>query len=115
VDLVSGEILWKVPLGSTRDQAPFPLWLKLGVPSFGGGLATAGGLYFTGASMERRFRAFDVETGEELWSTRTPYAGNAAPMSFRLRPDSKQYVVIAAGGNPLTGTGDALLAFALRD
>jgi glucose dehydrogenase len=36
-------------------------------------------------------------------------------MSFRLRPESKQYVVIAAGGNPLTGTGDALLAFALPD
>jgi len=115
VDLVSGEIVWKVPLGSTRDQAPFPLWLKLGVPSFGGGLATAGGVYLTGASMDRSFRAFDVETGEELWSTRTPYAGNAAPMSFRLRPESKQYVVIAAGGNPLTGAGDALLAFALPD
>ena len=87
----------------------------LGAPNFGGGLLTAGGLYFTGASMDRYFRAFDTETGVEIWRTRTPYAGNAAPMSYRLRPDSKQYVVIAAGGNPLTGTGDALLAFAVAD
>ena len=35
-------------------------------------------------------------------------------MSYRLRPDARQYVVIAAGGNPLTRPGDALLAFALR-
>jgi glucose dehydrogenase len=36
-------------------------------------------------------------------------------MSFRLRPDSRQFVVIAAGGNPLTGSGDALLAYALAE
>ena len=36
-------------------------------------------------------------------------------MSYRLRPDSRQFVVIAAGGNPLTEIGDALLAFALPE
>lgn len=114
VDLKSGEVLWRVPLGTTRDVAPFPLWLELGMPSFGGGLVTAGGLYFTGATMDRYFRAFDTETGEEVWSVRIPFSGNAAPMSYRLRQNAKQYVVIAAGGNPLTGPGDALLAFALK-
>jgi glucose dehydrogenase len=64
--------------------------------------------------MDRYFRAFDTATGEELWRVRTPFAGNAAPMSYRLREDAKQFVVIAAGGNPLTGSGDALLAFALE-
>ena len=113
VDLKSGETLWQVPLGTTRDQAPFPLWLKLGTPSFGGGLITAGGLYFTGATMDKYFRGFDTETGDEIWRVRIPFAGNAAPMSYRLREKGKQYVVIAAGGNPLTGSGDALLAFAL--
>ena len=115
VDLASGEIVWRVPLGSTRDQAPFPLWFDLGVPSFGGGLLTAGGLYFTGSSMDKAFRAFNVDTGEEIWSTRTPYPGNATPMSYRLGKKGRQFIVIAAGGNPLTGSGDALLAFALED
>jgi quinoprotein glucose dehydrogenase len=120
VDLVSGDVLWRVRLGTTRDQAPFPLWAipatgNLGAPNFGGGLLTAGRLYFIGATTDKYLRAFDAETGEELWAERIPFTGNATPMSFRLRQDAKQYVVLAAGGNPLTGAGDALLAYALRD
>ena len=120
VDLTSGETLWRVRLGTTRDQAPFPLWAipatgHLGAPNFGGGLLTAGGLYFIGATTDKYLRAFDAESGEELLRERIPFTGNATPMSYRLREDSKQFVVIAAGGNPLTGIGDALLAYALED
>ena len=120
VDLKSGQVVWRVPLGTIRDQAPFPLWAipgigDLGVPNFGGGLLTATGVYFIGATTDRYVRAFDAETGREIWRERIPFTGNASPMSFRLRPDSKQYVVIAAGGNPLTGVGDALLAYRLAD
>ena len=86
---------------------------ELGAPSMGGGLLTASGLYFTGASTERAFWAFDSETGQEIWKVRIPYNANAVPMSYRLRPDSRQFVVIAAGGNPITKIGDALIAFAL--
>jgi quinoprotein glucose dehydrogenase len=37
------------------------------------------------------------------------------PMTYRLRPDGKQFVVIAAGGHARQGTtlGDAVVAFAL--
>jgi quinoprotein glucose dehydrogenase len=120
VDLKSGQVVWRVPLGTTRDMAPFPLWAipgisDLGVPNFGGGLLTASGLYFIGATTDRYFRAFDAASGRELWRERIPFTGNASPMSFRLRPDGRQYVVIAAGGNPLTKVGDALLAYALAD
>jgi quinoprotein glucose dehydrogenase len=120
VDLTTGRVLWRTRLGTIRDQAPFPLWAipwtgHLGAPNFGGGLATAGGLYFIGATTDRYLRAFDTETGREMWRERIPFTGNATPMTFRLGPGGKQYVVIAAGGNPLTGTGDALLAFALPD
>ena len=113
-------MLWRVRLGTTRDQAPFPLWAipatgHLGAPNFGGGLLTAGRLYFIGATTDKYLRAFDAETGEELWAERIPFTGNATPMSFRLREDARQYVVLAAGGNPLTGSGDALLAYALRE
>jgi len=120
VDLPSGEVRWRVTLGTTRDQAPFPLWAipfwgNLGAPNFGGGLLTASGVYFIGATTDRYFRAFDADDGEEIWRERIPYTGNATPMSYRLRRDGRQFVVIAAGGNPLTGTGDALLAFALPE
>ncbi len=113
VDLRSGEVIWSRPLGTTRDRAPFPIWVELGTPTFGGSITTASGVVFIGATTDRYFRAFHVETGEELWHTRTPYPANSIPMTFRLQEDGRQFVVVAAGGNPITGPGDALLAFAL--
>jgi quinoprotein glucose dehydrogenase len=117
VDVESGEVRWKVPLGTIRDMAPLPLPLKWGTPNLGGPIVTASGLVFIGAAMDDYLRAFDVETGEELWKGRLPAGGQATPMTYRLRPDGKQYVVIAAGGHGGLGTrlGDYLVAFALPD
>ena len=115
VDLRTGEVAWRRPFGSTKGTAPPPMWIDMGTPNFGGGMATASGLYFIGATLDREFHAINSETGEELWSHPLPFAGTAVPMSYRLRPDSKQYVVIAAGANPLSEMGDALMAFALPD
>jgi quinoprotein glucose dehydrogenase len=66
--------------------------------------------------MDDYLRAFDVETGEELWKARLPAGGQAAPMTYRARDGGRQYVVIAAGGHGRGGTklGDSLVAFALR-
>jgi quinoprotein glucose dehydrogenase len=117
IDLATGVPLWEVPLGTTRDLAPWPLWLATGTPNLGGPLVTASGLVFIGATTDFFLRAFDVETGHELWKARLPTAAHATPMTYRLRPDGRQYVVIAAGGHGLLGTppGDALIAFALPD
>jgi quinoprotein glucose dehydrogenase len=118
VDLPSGEILWEVPLGTTRDQAPFPIWWlqgDVGAPNLGGALVTAGGLVFIGATTDRYLRAFDLATGEEIWTRRTPYTANATPMTYRLRPDGRQFVVVAAGGHGWSEPGDALIAYALPD
>jgi quinoprotein glucose dehydrogenase len=76
---------------------------------------TAGGLVFVAAAMDNYLRAFDIETGAELWKGRLPAGGQAAPMTYRLRSGGKQFVVIAAGGHGKLGTklGDSLVAFAL--
>jgi quinoprotein glucose dehydrogenase len=77
---------------------------------------TAGGLVFIGgALLDPNFRAFDIESGKVLWSAKLPAPGNATPMSYRVRPDGKQYVVIAAGGHAKAGwkRADTLVAFAL--
>jgi len=118
VDLETGRRRWEVPLGTLRGLAPFPIWLvpawrTLGVPNFGGSVATASGLVFIAATTDRSLRAFDAETGDELWSHRLPYAGNATPMTYRLGPGGRQHVVIAAGGHVGSESGDALIAFAL--
>ena len=104
-----------MPLGTTVDMAPWPLWMKLGSPSFGGGMTTAGGVFFIGASTDKYFRAFDVETGEEIWRDRVPHQITSVPMTFRLRKEGRQFVVAAAGGNPLLDMGDALIAWALPE
>jgi quinoprotein glucose dehydrogenase len=90
---------------------------KTGVQSLGGGIVTAGGLVFIGATVDRRFRAFDAKTGEELWSYRLPASAHANPITFSGR-DGRQYVVIAAGGGGFSRdlsrtVSDSLLAFAL--
>jgi quinoprotein glucose dehydrogenase len=113
VDLVSGKTRWEVTLGTTRDQAPWPLWFDNGAPNLGGPLATGGGLVFIGATTDKFFRAFDTANGSEVWRARIPYTANASPITYRLREGGRQFVVIAAGGHGWSEPGDALMAFAL--
>ena len=89
--------------------------IRLGTPTLGGPVVTAGGLVFIAASAVDNFlRAFDIVTGEELWRWQLPAGGQTTPMSYVW--EGRQYVLIYAGGNPRSGTrlGDALVAFALR-
>ena len=74
---------------------------------------TESGLIFIGAAMDDYLRAFDLGTGRELWKGRLPAGGQASPMSYEW--ESRQYVVIAAGGHGLMNTtpGDSIVAFAL--
>lgn len=115
VDMTTAEISWQVPLGTTRDQSPLPFGLNLGMPGLGGPLILANGLVFIAAAMDNYLRAFDIETGEELWRGRLPAGGQATPMTYQL--NGRQYIVIAAGGHGSLGTtpGDYLVAFALAD
>jgi quinoprotein glucose dehydrogenase len=117
IDLKAGKRLWEIPFGTTRDAAPFPIWLGLGVPSVGGPIVTASGLAFIAGTTDNFIRAFDVANGTELWKERLPAGGQANPMTYRLKPDGKQFVVIAAGGHAMLGTkqGDSLIAYTLGD
>ena len=116
VDLRENRIVWQVPLGSTENLAPW--WVPVrdfGTPNLGGPIVTAGDLVFVGATMDRYIRAFDLETGRELWKHPLPAGGQATPMTYRAGKDQRQYVVIAAGGHGPLGVprGDAVVAFAL--
>jgi quinoprotein glucose dehydrogenase len=63
--------------------------------------------------MDDSFRAFDVDTGKELWKAQLSAGAQATPMTYQ--ENGKQYVVIAAGGHGKMGTtlGDSVVAFAL--
>jgi quinoprotein glucose dehydrogenase len=115
IDVASGAIRWQVPLGTLREFLPVPIPLRWGTPNLGGPIVTASGLVFIGAAMDNYLRAFDVDSGEELWKGVLPAGGQATPMTYRLRDDGRQYVVIAAGGHARLGTklGDYVVAFTL--
>ena len=117
IDIEAGKILWSVPMGTTRDMAPFPFWWIKGIPGFGGPMMTDTGLVFSGISNEHKIRAFDLNNGKELWSADLPTAANAVPMTYQVRASGKQYVVVAAGGHWSGGSppGDHIIAFALPD
>ena len=103
VNLGTGAIQWNVPLGAFGGVA--------GSPQLGGPIVTAGGLVFIGATLDRSFRAFDAETGRELWTSTLPAGARATPMTYEA--GGRQFVVIAAGGSDRWGFGDAVIAFAL--
>lgn len=116
VDLRRNAIRWQVMLGSTRDMTPwFVPSPTLGMPNMGGPIVTDGGLAFIGAAMDNYLRAFDIDTGRELWKGRLPAGGQATPMSYAA--NGRQFVVIAAGGHAKLGTkrGDYVVAFALPE
>lgn len=116
IDLRRNRIAWQVPLGSTEGVGPwFAPVRDFGMPNMGGPIVTAGDLVFVAAAMDGYLRAFDIETGRELWKHRLPAGGQATPMTYRAGPDQRQYVVVAAGGHGGLGTprGDYVVAFAL--
>ena len=115
VDVNSGEVRWEVPLGRIPQLSLFAKSAEWGSINLGGSVATAGGLIFVAAAMDEALRAFDVETGKELWAGQLPASAQAAPMTYRLAAGGKQYVVICAGGHGKLGTktGDYVVAFAL--
>lgn len=113
IDLKTGKYLWKIPLGEYPELARKGL-KNTGSESYGGPIVTAGGVVFIGATVyDRKFRAFDSQTGKLLWETEMPNSGVATPATYMI--DGRQYVVIAAsGGRDRKSTpGGAYVAFAL--
>jgi quinoprotein glucose dehydrogenase len=114
IDMANGTIRWQVPLGSLAPGNPA---IPLGAPSLGGPIVTAGGLVFiAGTMIDPSLRAFDVETGKEVWKFQLPTAGGATPMTYQIRKGGKQFLVIAAGGHrgvTEEPQNDSIVAFTL--
>lgn len=116
IELASGNVLWEKPLGSIPAFKDIPGSEHWGSINLGGAMITAGGLVFIAGTMDERLRAFDIDTGEELWSAPLPAGGNALPMTY-TGDDGRQYIAISAGGHNGLGTrsGDYVIAWALPE
>jgi quinoprotein glucose dehydrogenase len=107
IDASTGAVKWQAPLGSM-----FGMDGAKGSLNLGGPIVTAGGLVFIGASLDSDLKAFDVETGAELWRGRLPTSVRATPMTYEV--GGRQYVAVAAGGHGgITKSDNTIVVFAL--
>jgi len=100
-DPVAGEEIWR----SEEHDGPT-----------GSVISTGGGLVFSGGGNNtNEFRAYDIETGEKLWSFDTQTGMVATPITYEL--DGKQYIAASVGinqaGNYFAPNYSRLLVFAL--
>lgn len=106
-DLATGKLRWESALGIMGEGWP------AGSISFGGPMATAGGLIFTAAALDPHLRAFDSDSGKELLSIELLASAQSTPMTYEW--NGKQYIVICAGGHGKMKSkmGDVVVALAL--
>jgi quinoprotein glucose dehydrogenase len=107
VDLARGEIAWRAST-STGDGDP-------GAAGYGPALSTASGLVFHGGTKHPVLRVHDAENGERLATFDLPAGLHAGPISYKLRSDAKQFLIVSPGGHSGTGSplGDYLIAYTL--
>ncbi|TQS73986.1 pyrroloquinoline quinone-dependent dehydrogenase [Rhodobacteraceae bacterium] len=114
LDMHTGDVKWRKPIGSSQ-QYGFFMPESMGSPTIGGPAVTAGGLIFIGATMDAKARAYDINTGEELWADQlqAPVVANPAVYEYQGR----QYVAFVAGGNSILKdqVGDQVAVYALPD
>ena len=136
IDLNSRELMWSRPLGSMKEAGPFGirsgLPFDVGVAVQGSTVTTRGGLTFMASTMDRTVRAFDVRTGELMWSAALPGNSQSQPMTFQSRRSGKQYLIVTVPNpswvyprDPKTGTyvdsrgedgkGGYVIAYALAE
>jgi len=110
VNLSSGEIEWRIPLGEIKEFKE--KGIITGSENYGGPVVTASSLLFIAATPDGKFRCFNKHNGKLLWETLLPAPGFATPSIYEV--NGKQFIVIACGGGKLkTKSGDSYVAFAL--
>ena len=112
IDLNKGEIRWRIPLGEYPELVAQGI-AHTGSDNYGGPVVTSSGLLFIAATnFDKKFRAFDKLTGQLLWETVLPAAGNATPSLYQL--NGREYIVIVCGGGKNGApSGSSIVAFAL--
>jgi quinate dehydrogenase (quinone) len=118
IDLKTRRVAWQVPAGTAQQLGPFGvashLPMPMGMPTYAGTMATAGGLVFFAGFQDYFIRAYDAQNGDLVWQYALPVGSSATPMSYVSPVTGKQYIVISVGGAAHSpDNGDYVLAFSL--
>jgi glucose dehydrogenase len=95
--------MWQTPDGDVTSLAAKGVRGTGSHAPRGGVVATGGGLLFIGTSSDRKFRAYDADTGNALWSYDLDAATEGVPAVYSV--NGKQYIAIAVGGGGLFSQG----------
>ena len=71
-------------------------------------------------TLDKKFRIFDSENGQELWSYKLPYIGSSPPVTYQI--NDEQYILINATGSislkkgypDLVEFGNSIIVFKLK-
>jgi len=109
IDLNTGEYKWKIPVGNYPDvQKEYePL---SGAQSSPGPIVTKGGLVFLGGTRDKKFSAFDKDTGKLLWEITLPGATTGTPCTYMSK--GKQYIAVSMAGDKENPAG-YIIAFSI--
>jgi len=120
IDMNTRQVAWQVPAGTAEQLGPWAiktgLPMPMGLPTYAGTSATAGGLVFFAGYQDYYIRAYDAANGNEVWKYPLPVGSSATPMTYVSPTTGKQYVLISVGGAPYSADkGDYVMAFKLPD
>ena len=92
-DLNTGEIVWRIPTGVQEAPPEYKIPGNTGVQfPRNAPLVTAGGLIFLATGPERKVRAYDRDTGKELWVHGLPNGAEGMPATYQV--NGRQFVVL---------------------
>jgi quinoprotein glucose dehydrogenase len=119
INLQTGSILWKVPLGEYSDLTKKGFSIT-GTENYGGVLATAGDIVIVAGTLDKKLRVFNSKNGSLIWEDNLPHPSFISPSTY-IRDGEQYIIVIATGGGVLqkkypkiVTSGDTYIAYKLR-
>jgi quinoprotein glucose dehydrogenase len=96
-DLNQGTILWQVPNGDAPELVPRGIKNTGNPAARSGGVVTAGGLIFIGTP-DRKFRAYDQDSGKIVWEKEVVGPINGVPAVYEI--NGREYIAVCVGARP---------------
>ena len=120
IDLKTGKISWQIPFGEYKEltKAGVPL---TGTENYSGVTGTESGLLLATGTLDKKFKIFDTNNGQELWSYSLPFIGSSPPITYQI--GNEQFILINSTGSfslkkgypELVEFGNLIMVFKLKN